>query len=86
MSETTHRITTAIEAFVIDQITAMGVETATISPDATLTAMGLDSLDVVELSQAVKKHFLIQITPKDFENATTLSEAVTVIRERADAS
>lgn len=76
----------SIEKFVIDQISAMGVESNDIAPDATLVAMGLDSLDVVELSQAVKRHLSIQITPKDFESATTLAEAVRVIVARADAS
>jgi acyl carrier protein len=78
--------TGTIEAFVIAQISAMGVDADAIKPEATLIAMGLDSLDVVELSQSVKKRLRIQITPRDFEHATTLSEAVAVIVERADVS
>lgn len=84
MTEATNK-TATIEAFVVEQIIAMGVEPGDISPDATLTAMGLDSLDVVELSQAVKKHLQIQIVPKDFANARMLSEAVAVILERVEA-
>lgn len=87
MSEITNALTpSAIEQFVTDQITSMGVDPADITPEATLVAMGLDSLDVVELSQAVKKNLRVQITPKDFEHASTLAEAVAVVLQHADAS
>ena len=45
--------------------------------------MGLDSIDDVELTQAVKKQLMLQVKPKDFENAATLQDAVDIIREKA---
>ena len=45
--------------------------------------MGIDSLDVVELTQAVKKQLIIPVKPKDFENATTLQDVIDIIREKA---
>jgi len=61
----------------------MGVPASTVKLDAKIDSMGLDSLDVVELTQAVKKQLMIPVKPKDFENAATLQDAVDIIREKA---
>lgn len=68
-----------IEEFVSDQILSLGAETDTVSPQATLSDLGLDSLDVVELCQNARKSFSLDLTPKDFANATTVSAVVEVI-------
>ena len=69
--------TASLEEFVTQQVIDMGVL------DAKIDSMGLDSLDVVELTQAVKKQLMIPVKPKDFENAATLQDAVDIIREKA---
>jgi acyl carrier protein len=73
----------SIEEFVIEQVEATGAGREQISGSATLEALGLDSLDVVELSQGVKKQMGIAVNPKDFVEAVTISDAVAVICARA---
>jgi acyl carrier protein len=73
----------SIEKFVIEQIETIGAEPDQISLSATLDELGLDSLDVVELSQRVKKEMGIPVGPKDFAGAVTISGAVEVICRRA---
>ena len=75
--------TASLEEFVTQQVIDMGVPANTVKLDAKIDSMGLDSLDVVELTQAVKKQLMIPVKPKDFENAATLQDAVDVIREKA---
>lgn len=74
-----------LEEFVIAQIVDMGVPAAAVNLDATIDSLGIDSLDVVELTQAVKKQLMIPINPKDFENTATLRDAVNIIREKAQS-
>lgn len=73
----------SIEEFVISQIVAIGVESDSISLDVTFDDLGLDSLDLVELGQSVKKNLGIKIEPKDFVDATTISDVLAVIHKRA---
>ena len=47
--------TASLEEFVTQQVIDMGVPASTVKLDAKIDSMGLDSLDVVELTQAVKK-------------------------------
>jgi acyl carrier protein len=74
---------TAIEEFIVEEIEAAGADPSLISLTATLESLGLDSLDVVELSQAVKKKTGIAVKPKDFVDAVTIGDAVAVVCGRA---
>lgn len=58
----------------------LGAEEGLMAPEATLVNVGLDSLDVVELSQALKKQLNVAITPKDFAEAETFADAVNVLK------
>lgn len=74
---------TSIEEFVRSQLVDMGVGAAAITAHATLIDLGLDSLDVVELSQAIKKQLMIPVAPRDFEKVSTIAGVVTVILHKA---
>jgi acyl carrier protein len=50
--------------FVIEQVEATGAAPDQISLTAKLDSLGLDSLDVVEISQRVKKELGIPVSPK----------------------
>lgn len=69
----------SIEQFVRSEFVAMGVEEEQITSDATIDDLGLDSLDIVEISQAAKKQLGSNLTPDDFAQAKTFSEAVDVV-------
>ncbi|WP_333772284.1 acyl carrier protein [Streptomyces sp. IBSBF 3136] len=73
-----------IQEFVINQIESIGVEKDYVSLDDTLDTLGLDSLDVVELSQTVKKKLGIPVKPGDFVDTVTISDVLSVICERAE--
>jgi acyl carrier protein len=73
----------SIVEFVIEEIAATGADPGEISLAATLESLGLDSLDVVELSQRVKRELGIPVGPKDFGDAVTISDAVAVICDKA---
>jgi acyl carrier protein len=73
----------SIEQFVAEQIEAAGVDPALISPTATLDSLGLDSLDLVELSQGVKKVMGIPVSAKDFVHTENISDVIGVICRRA---
>ncbi|MFE3543477.1 acyl carrier protein [Nocardia sp. NPDC059177] len=72
------------EEFVTEQVLAIGVESSEIRPQATLEDLGLDSLDVVELSRSLTREFEIVVKPVDFEDATTISDLIDVICKVAD--
>jgi acyl carrier protein len=73
----------AIEELVLEEVEAAGADPALINPEATLESLGLDSLDVVELSQAVKKKTGIAVKPKDFVDAETIADAIAVVCRQA---
>ncbi len=62
----------------------MGVEQDDFDANATLEDLGLDSLDVVELAQGVKKKLHVQIAPGDFADAVTLGDAVALVLKKAE--
>ena len=72
-----------LEEFVTAQIVDMGVPADSVKLESSTYSLGIDSLDVVELTQAVKKQLIIPVKPKDFENATTLQDVIDIIREKA---
>ena len=72
-------------SFLTDLILDMGVEQDEFDADATLEDLGLDSLDVVELAQGVKKKLHIAIAPGDFADAVTLGDAVELVLQKAAA-
>lgn len=73
----------AIETFLTEQIESFGTDATDISLTATIADMGLDSLDIVELSQVVKKSLGIPVAPRDFLTVETLGDAVAVIIDKA---
>lgn len=71
-----------IESFVRDEFIAMGVEATAITDEATIEDLGLDSLDIVELSQAAKKKFSLELSPDDFVSVKTFAQAVDAIHTK----
>jgi acyl carrier protein len=68
-----------IKSLIEKLIFEMGVEADQIKGDVSLMDLGLDSLDVVELSLGIKKSFIIQISPGDFADAETIDQAIDVV-------
>ncbi|MCF3101987.1 acyl carrier protein [Streptomyces roseoverticillatus] len=69
----------SLTAFVTESLADFGAEADLITPDATFEDLEIDSLDLVELGQAVKRRFGIQVRPKDMDGVKTVGEALDVI-------
>lgn len=72
-----------LEVFVFDALEGFGVGRETICRDASFDDLEVDSLDLVELGQAVKKHFALDLRPKDFEEVVTVGDALDLIYGKA---
>jgi acyl carrier protein len=71
-----------IEATLRDIIAQqLHIEPDTIVLSATLTSMGADSLDVVEVIMKVEDHFGIEITDTAAENMHTLGDVVDYVEK-----
>ncbi|MFF4214818.1 acyl carrier protein [Streptomyces nondiastaticus] len=69
----------SLTAFVTDSLAEFGAEPGLITPDATFEDLEIDSLDLVELGQAVNRRYGIQVRPKDMDGVKTVGEALDVI-------
>ncbi|WNE95275.1 phosphopantetheine-binding protein [Streptomyces luomodiensis] len=66
----------AVSAFVTEALADFGADPDAITMDATFEDLEIDSLDLVELGQAVKKTFGIHVRPKDMDDVKTVGEAL----------
>ncbi len=72
-------------AFLVEVLSEKyGVAQESISPEATLTELGLDSLTVVELLFDVEDEFGIEV-PEERATFETLAEAVALVDELLEA-
>lgn len=76
MATTVHQ---AVEARIAEALVEFGADPDKLSPDATLEALDVDSLDLFELSQILKQEFGLEVNPEDFEGVETLGQAQAVL-------
>ncbi|SFL34366.1 acyl carrier protein [Streptomyces pini] len=73
----------AIETFVADALVDLGVDRSDIVVDASLDDLEIDSLDMVELSQSIRRDLDIPVKPKDFDEVETVGQVLKVCCEKA---
>lgn len=78
MNYTREQIETKLRALVAQQL---HTDADTITPDATLTSLGADSLDIVELVIHVEDEFGIEVSDEAAEHMKTLNDVITYIME-----
>jgi acyl carrier protein len=61
------------------------VEPGEIHPDASLEALGLDSLDVVSFAMAVEDRFGVQIPEAELEGVRTFGDALELLGRKVSA-
>lgn len=71
-----------IEATVIENLVAFGADPDVVSRDATLEAIDVDSLDLVELTQVVEETYGIDLDGADFKKITTVGDVVDLVVDR----
>jgi acyl carrier protein len=83
MSHTHEQIETKLRTIVAGQL---HVEPDTLTPEATLTSMGADSLDIVELIMHVEDEFNIEITDTEAEKMHTLADVIEYVAKNQPRS
>ncbi|MFE9358457.1 acyl carrier protein [Streptomyces olivaceoviridis] len=73
----------AIEKFVKDALVELGVDEADVVPEAALDDLEIDSLDMVELAQTIKKDLEVPVKPKDFDGVDTVGQVLGLCYQKA---
>ncbi|MFI1252200.1 acyl carrier protein [Streptomyces netropsis] len=81
MSDTLSR--DVIDAFVTDTLVAFGIERGRITVESSFDELGVDSLDVVELSQSLQKELGVPVRPKDFDENQTVGQVLEYVYRAA---
>jgi acyl carrier protein len=71
-----------IEKIVVESLESFGADPAHITPDATLEALAIDSLDLAELSQIVNEAFGVELKGSDVADIVTVEDAIKLIASR----
>lgn len=71
-----------IEATVIENLVSFGADEGAVTRDATLEAIDVDSLDLVELTQVVEETYSIDLDGADFKNIKTVGDVVDLVVAR----
>src|SRR5271167_171060 len=72
-----------IERVVTESLESFGADPEQITPEATLEALDIDSLDLAELSQIVQERFDVELKSADVADVKTVGDAIRLIAERA---
>jgi acyl carrier protein len=67
-------------------ITSFGPTTNQVVPEATWGQLGIDSLHLVELAEIASEDYGVQLQGQDFEDLTTVGEAIDLIWSRAQSA
>lgn len=74
-----------VEATVIENLVAFGADADAVSRDASLEAIDVDSLDLVELTQVVEETYDVDLEGADFKNIKTVGDVVDLVVARVEA-
>jgi acyl carrier protein len=72
-----------IEKVITDALVTFGADASSISRDAELAALDVDSLDLAELSQIIEEQFGVELTSNDVAEIETVGDAIDLVQSRA---
>jgi acyl carrier protein len=72
----------AVEDAIIDGLVEIGAERSEITRDATLEALDIDSLDLVEMAQIIEDEFQVNLQGDDVKDVRTVGELVDLVIAR----
>jgi acyl carrier protein len=78
----TEDLYTTFETVLVDEF---GVPADEVAPDATFEALGLDSLDVVELTLVVEEKTGVKLEDEELEDVRTVQDAIDKVTAKAAA-
>jgi acyl carrier protein len=76
--------TQTIEQLVVSTLESFGPE-APVTPDATLEALDIDSLDLAEFSQVVEEEQGVRLQAKDLKDVKVVQDVIDLIAARQSA-
>jgi acyl carrier protein len=68
-----------IEATIIENLITFGADPDDVTRDATLEAIDVDSLDLVELTQVVEETYDVDLEGADFKSIATVGDVVDLV-------
>jgi acyl carrier protein len=71
-----------IESTIIGNLVAFGADADAVTRDATLEAIDVDSLDLVELTQVIEETYDLDLEGADFKAIRTVGDVVDLVVER----
>jgi acyl carrier protein len=71
-----------VETTVIENLVAFGADEDAVVREATLEAIDVDSLDLVELTQVVEETYDIDLDGADFKNIKTVGDVIDLVVAR----
>ncbi|MBW3620092.1 MAG: acyl carrier protein [Actinobacteria bacterium] len=75
-----------LEKFETILSTTFGVPAGDIAPEATFESLGLDSLDVVELTLVIEEELGVKIEDEELEDVRTVGDAVARVEAKRAVS
>jgi acyl carrier protein len=78
----TEDLYTTFQTVLVDEF---GVPAEEVAPDATFEALGLDSLDVVELTLVLEEQTGVKLEDEELEDVRTVQDAVDKVSQKQAA-
>jgi len=79
----TEAVTTAsVESAITDGLVEIGAERNEITRDASLEALDVDSLDLVEMAQIIEDEFQVNLQGEDVKDVRTVGELIDLVMAR----
>ena len=71
-----------VESTIIENLVTFGADPDVVTRDATLEAIDVDSLDLVELTQVIEETYDIDLEGADFKEVQTVGDVVDLVLQR----
>lgn len=86
MTETTSVTREHVLETIREQLQAFEVKPEDVAPDVTYDSLGLDSLDLVELSVRIEDVYGIDIEEDDLKDVWKIADAIDVVMKKLEAA
>lgn len=74
-----------VEAKVYESLAEFGADADALDRDAQWNALGVDSLDLVELVQVLEDEYSVRLTGEDMKNLPTVASVIDLVVNRSAA-
>ena len=86
MTETTQVTREHVLETIREQLTAFEVKPEDVSPEVSYDSLGLDSLDLVELSVRIEDVYGVDIEEDDLKDVWKIDDAIDIVMKKLEAA